>query len=407
MEKSRWLDFLSLRLKSQISLETAEKAETWALALLSLVSLGGALGAVGGGDRGEQFLDTTKVLFLFFFYALLVFGVHLFGFLQRGDRPVARLLGIRDFTSLTALSLALTFYSFILLIVAHQVASGAERMGASNFFVFLYWLVDFTALTHSLASVFFLASLFFFPKVITRWIESGSKFRYPVFGLHLTLLVLLGFGYAELIPIGSADFFGQFRTAGLFWIFIGTSLLLIGRLLHQPSVPALATLELDIASGRLERPDDILPRFKEAFTSPWLVAWTNRLSHTIAAQTEKIARYSHEAIHLVSHDVPSEIDLNQVEDRYRRAEALHQKLEKENQRFLLSIWLFDLNETARARVEELRDQFSRELRNTKLEIASVRKKIDEKLVSIKNREVPLPPPPPSPAPKASQIPAKL
>ena len=108
MEKAHWLDFLSSRLKSQISLETAQQAETWAVALLGLVCLGGALAGVAG-IRSETLIDQTKVLFLVLFYAVMIFGVHLAGLLEKGEKPIAKLLGIRDVTGLTAASLAVIF----------------------------------------------------------------------------------------------------------------------------------------------------------------------------------------------------------------------------------------------------------------------------------------------------------
>ena len=71
----------------------------------------------------------------------------------------------------------------------------------------------------------------------------------------------------------------------------------------------------------------------------------------------------------------------------------------------MGLWIFELNEVARAKVEELRELFSRELRNMKLEIVSVRKKIDEKLISLKSQGRPAPPPLPAPVVPVTAAPA--
>lgn len=401
MEKSRWLDFLSSRLRVQISLENVQKAEAWGFALLGLLTLGGALAALAG-FRSEMLTAQTKVLFLLIFYLVMVFGVHTVGLLQRGEKPMARLLGVQDFTGLLAVSSAVIFYSLIVLVVSHQAALESEAMGGSKFFGFMAWVNDLAALIQFVGCLLFVSGLFFLPKMLAGWVERGRKLRFSLLGTHAALFVFLGFGYLEMVPLGSPDFFEEFRAAGLFWIFIGASLILIGKLLRPLAVPPLASLELEIASGRLEHPEDILARLKEAFISRRLLAWLSRLSHSLASETAKIAAYSHEAIKLVGPELPSEIDLNQVEDRYRRAEALARRLERENQRFLVGVWFFDLSDSARLPVEELREQFSRELRNIKIEIASVRKRIDERLISLKSRQWPSVPPATVPTPTPSE-----
>lgn len=396
MEKSRWLDFLTPRLQSQISLENAEKAQVWAFALFGLASFGAALGAVGGNYRGSaSFFFGTKILFLILFYAILLLGVHLPGLLQKGEKPFAKLLGVRDLTSLMLVSLAVTFYSIVLLIVSHQAATGTGEYASSTFLSFMLWVNDIVIFFHTAACLLFILSLVFFPKTFAKAIEFGAKFRFALLGTHSALFLLLSLSYFQVTELGSSDFFEQLRVAGLFWIFIASSVLLIGRLLRESAVPALASLELEVATRRLDRDEDILARFKEAFISRRLVAWLGRLAHGVATKTEKLARFSHEAVSLVNREKPSEVDLGQVEDRTRRAETLHRQLEKENQRFLLSISLFDLSELSRAKVEELREMYSRELRNAKLEVASVRKRIDERLTALKNQTPVLPVPSPA------------
>ena len=92
---------------------------------------------------------------------------------------------------------------------------------------------------------------------------------------------------------------------------------------------------------------------------------------------------------MVEREKPTEMDLLQVDGRYKKADSLQRKFEREAQRFQLCLSLFDFNEAERERIEKLRDQFSRELRNSKLELASVRKRIDDKLVFIKNTHLTL------------------
>ena len=50
----------------------------------------------------------------------------------------------------------------------------------------------------------------------------------------------------------------------------------------------------------------------------------------------------------------------------------------------ISVTFLDLIEVESERVGRLHDQYSRECRNAKLELASIRKRIDEKLVALKN-----------------------
>jgi len=384
MEKPRWLDFLSARLKSQISLENGEKAQSWALALLCLICVGFAFQAVGNPE-GQSFLYGTKILFLIFFHLLLILGFYLPSLLQKGEKPLARLLGIKDFTGLMAVSLVLTFYTVVVFMLSHQTAAGTGELGVSNFFTFVAWTHFLFAGLYLLGCLFYFTSLFFFPNALVKFVERSGKSVYVFLSLHATFFFLLGFGYAEMAPIGSPTFFEQLRVAGLFWIFIVTSILLISQWLRESSVPALASLELEVASGKLERTEEILERFKEAFVLKRLSFWINRLSHTVATKGHEIAQLTHEAVNFVSREKPTEIDLRVVEERHRRADHVYKKLEKENQRFLVSLSLFELTDAERTKVEELRDQFSRELRNGKLELASVRQRIDERLVALKNQ----------------------
>jgi hypothetical protein len=388
MEKSRWLEFISSRLKSQISLENAEKAQTWGFLFLGLASLAFALQAVASGG-GSLFLYATKILFLMIFQLVILLGVYLPAILQKERQSLPRLLGIRDFTSLMLASLLLTFYSAVVSLLSFQTAAQAGEMELSNFFAFVAWIQFFVSLAYFGGCLFFLAALLLFPQALTKIAERGSKAFWALLGLHAGLFFFLSFGYSEITPIGSVSFFEQFRVAGLFWIFIVTSLFFLGKMLRGSSVSALSALELEIASGRLERQEDILARLKDAFILERLAFWVNRLSHDLATKAHQIAQWAHEGITLVQREKPTELDLRLVEDRYRRADALYKKIEKENQRFLLSVSFFVLSQSEQEKIEFLRDQFSRELRNAKLELASIRKKIDERLTALKTSQEPL------------------
>jgi hypothetical protein len=138
-----------------------------------------------------------------------------------------------------------------------------------------------------------------------------------------------------------------------------------------------------VVSGRLDRKDLIIPRLKEAFVPARFESWLKQFSKVIDEKSAEIAKYAKEAVDLIRIQKPSEIDLRQIEDRYRRAEGLYKKLEKDHQRFMVSMVFFELTDVEKEKAAFVRDLFSRELRNVKLELAGIRKLIDEKLVAIK------------------------
>jgi hypothetical protein len=276
--------------------------------------------------------------------------------------------------------------------LSYQAATGLEEAGLSPFFGFVSWTNFLLSFFYLGSCLFYFAGLFFFPGALVKLAERSGKSAYVFLALHLAFFFLLGFGYSEISPIGSPGFFEHFRIAGLFWIFIGTSVLFLGKLLKESFVPALAVLELEVASGKLERSEEILGRLKGAFIFRRLSSWLDRLSRTVTAKAHEIAQLTHDAVALVSREKPTEIDLRLVEDRYRRADNVYKKLEKENQRFLLSLSLFETTESENEKINERKDQFSRELRNAKIELAGVRKRIDERLVALKNSQTALRPP---------------
>ncbi len=382
MEKSEWLDFLCVKLRSQISFESSQKTQNWLLALLGFAALGFALNAVQLlEDRAHLF--ATKILFLILFHALMTLGFYLPQLSAKGEKPAARLFRIHDFIVLRSISIAASAYAVMVAMLSFQISKMAGESNMSPFFGFTVWVNVMASIFYVALSLFQLLGIAWFPGAVVKWSEKSAKTA-PIFlGVHAVLFFLLGFGYSEVSVIGSVSFFAHFRIVGLFWIFIVSSLLLTGRVFQSSSLASLSALEMEVVSGKLTKHEDILVRFKEAFVSRRLSAWVSRLSHRVATDSHQIAQHSHEAVTLVAHNKPSELDLRQVEDRYRRAEQLYKKLEKENQKFILTLSFLDLSEVGRERAEGLRDLFSRELRNAKLELAGVRKRIDDKLTSLK------------------------
>ncbi len=400
MENKNWLTFLTNKLRAQISLETAAKVQTWAFALVAVMALGMGFHAVSQ-PAGENFLNNTKILFLILSHLFVLFCFYFPAVLEKGDHPVARLLGIRNLTSLVLNAVTLTFLAVVLTMLSFQVVSALGRASASSFFSLVAWVNFVLSASYLAGGIFYFASLFLFPQAMVRLIEKGSRVSYALLGVHAALALLLGLGYSEAVGLGSQTFFEQFRIAGVFQIALGALLFFVGNVLKESSVPGLSNLEFEVASGRLERNEDILVRYKEAFVSRRLSAWIKNLSHRVASLAHEVAAYTHEALTTVTQGKPSELDLRKVEERYKKADQVYRRLDKDNQRYLLCVSFFDLTEAEREHIETLKDQFSRQLRNAKLELASVRKRIDEKLTALKTEL-------PSPAPQLSveQIPAE-
>ncbi|MBN1688000.1 MAG: hypothetical protein JW893_02775 [Candidatus Omnitrophica bacterium] len=385
MEKNRWLEFLSSKIKSEVSLDTAGKVQNWGIALMGLVSFGFALDIVReAGSR--TFLFGSKVLFMVLFHLILLLGVYLPGLLQRGEKPIARLLGLRDFTSLVFVTLALLVTTAIPLALNIQVLQAAGSLRVSGYFVFMMWACFAVSLLYVVLFLFSLVGFAFFPQAVIKVLEKGKKVVPVLFGVHSALFIFLVAAYWEITAVGSPVFMEHLRVTGLFWMSLMAFALLVGRILREGPVRHLMALESEIVSGRLERHEDILVRFKESYVPARFSFWLNRISHRVGVRSHEIAECAHETVSLIARKKPSETDLRKVEEDYKRANGVYKKLEKENQRFLICAALLDVEEVARGKMEELKDQFSRELRHAKLELASVRKKIDDKLVQIKNAE---------------------
>ncbi|OGW78452.1 MAG: hypothetical protein A2Z83_04705 [Omnitrophica bacterium GWA2_52_8] len=382
MDKLRWAEFLAAKLKSQIDLEASERLQAWGLGLLSLCVLGYSFGAVASSSG--EFIFTSKIMFLVLFHALMAVGVYLPSFLQRGEKPLAHFFHVRDFTSLVFAGAFLSFYAIIIFMLSTQILSQLGEGEFSNFHHIIFWINAVFSFLYVGACLFFCAGLALWPSVVSKIWEKGSRWQIAFLMTHVVLFSGIGFAHGGLIPLGSPVFLREFFVTALFWVAIVSSLLFAAHLWTESSIPALADLELEVATGRLQRSEDILPRYKQAFLLKRLVSWVNRISRKVATQAHEIAGHAHEAVRLVGAEQPSEIDLRLVEERYRKAESTYKKLEKLNHRFSVSISFFNLSEVEREKVEELNNLFSRECRNAKLELASVRKRIDEKLTSLKN-----------------------
>lgn len=384
MEKNDWLSFLSSRLKSQISLENFERFQTWLLAFVCIFSLGAAFKEISQ-TANRDFIFETKVLFIILVHTFALLGFYVPALLERGQKTAARILNLRNFSSLIMNAAGLIALAVIFSQVSHQIFSGLAARDAAGFVMFVSGANMVFYYAYLACGIFFFASLAFFPQALVAAAEkAGSRVQYVVAGTHLGLLILLGFSYAGVVEIGSASFFEQFRLAGLFLIALGGAAFLVGRFLKESAVPAIAALEFEVSSGRLERHEDILERYSEAFVSRKLFAWLARYRHSVASKSHDIASYTHEAVSLVDQRKPTETELRKVEDCYKKADQICRRLGRENNRFMVAATFFDVNEIERAEIEAIKDEFSRQLRNAKLELVSVRKRIDEKLVALKN-----------------------
>lgn len=384
MDSARWLEFTSSKIRSQISYENARKAENWAVALLSGLSLAGAFGAVGAQESSSPVLFGSKVLFLIFFHAFMTLGVFLPAVLQKGQKPFSKLAGIRDYTSLLVIGLIITFYFGITAAVSWQAAFGLPKYSEySGIFKFVLGLNVVPALFYLGAAIMGFWGLAAFPAGYQKFLEGMAKGAKALLAAHAGFLFLLFIAYTELSAVGSPTFFQHLHIAGLFWVSMACALFLAGRLLQPSFVNTLSGLELEIASGRFERAELILFRYKEIFVSKRLDLWLHRASRVLSERAHEIASNSHDAVKAVSGEKPSEIDLRLVEERFRKAESQAKKLELEYNRFTLNHSLWVLNEVEQIKTDELRDQFSKESRNAKLEIASVRKRIDERLIALR------------------------
>ena len=401
MEKGNWIGFLASKIQSQIQLENARKMRTILLGLVSVGVLGYSLNAVGHFS-GRMFFQTSKLMFILFYHGLMVLMVYLPMQLRKGEKSLAGFWGIKDFTGLVLISSGMAFYSLIALLLSFQIAGVAGDLSSAGFLAVVAWLNVAVLFFYAAGFAVFFAGLLWFPAFLSKGVPFVSRSVPVLMGIHAVLLALLGSGYTDNVKLGSPAFFEQFFVMALFWAFIVGSLLFLGRLLDDSAIPALSALELDLFSGKAEKEQEILERYRNAYTPARFSAWIDRLSGQSVTLAKDIRRYAQEAIALVSREKPTEIDLYQVEDRYKRAESLCKRLEKSGQRFQAGISVMDTHVLQQAKIEYLRDQYSRDSRNARLELAGVRKRIDERLVALKNAAIAeaaamVPPAPPTQA----------
>lgn len=384
MEKNRWLEFISGKIKSQIALENSHKLQTWGFALLFIFSLGLAFSTVGTMQR--TYLFGTKVLFCILANAIVALAFYLPSLLQRGENSAPQFLGVRDFTGLILTSLTLLFCCAVVLTVSFQVIDGAKMQRMSGFFTTIAWINVALGVIYAVKGILFFMGLSMFPGFLKKASEQMQKAAIVFAVLHGVVAVCFSFSYHKLYPLGTPQFFDQFRLAGLFWLALGAGVFFVGKMIRESVNEPLQNLEFDIASGSIEKKDDVMARFRQAFVSNRLSDWLAKLSHGVATRSHEIARNLHEAVSLVSRQKPAESDLRRVEDSYKKAASLCRKIEKQNNKFLICLALFSLSEAEKEAADELQDQFSKELRNAKLELSSVRKRIDNKLVHLKDAQ---------------------
>jgi len=395
MEKKNWLSFINTKLRSQISLDGFLRAETWGFALVAFFALGAGFQAVAQ-SMGAAYLYETKILFLVLGHILIGLFFYLPILLEKGAKPVSRGLGIRHFTGLILSMMMLVLVAVVLVMLSYQVLMASREREISSFFMVTLGANLFLTVCYLILGAFFFVSLGFFPQGMARLADRFAKAVAVMFGVHLTAAFLLALGYSEMVAIGGQRFFEEFRLAGIFWTGLLSLLFFVGSYLRESPSTALSDLELEVAFGKLERSEDILVRYKEAFVSPRLGHWLSGFSHAAASHAHQIAAHAHEAVQLVGQKKPTELDLRKVEEEYKRADLSYRKLEKDYHRYLVCVSFFEVAEADRAKMEELRDLFSKELRNAKIELASVRQRIDEKLVSLKN----------TPPPAATEVPVE-
>ncbi|MSR77702.1 MAG: hypothetical protein EXS63_05690 [Candidatus Omnitrophica bacterium] len=385
MQKESWLQIISDRIKTQLSLEGGRKIQTWAVALAGLVALMMAVNVMTGSPA-RAVLEQTKVLFLVLFHLILVLAVYLPEWLQKGDKVLPRLFGVRDFTSLVFVALALMLVSFYVFSLSYQNATNLGDDPRLGFLIFNAWANVSVSGFYLAGFIFYFSSILFFPKALTHVLDRMGNRPIVFLSIHVGMFLLGYFSYSGIVEIGSGNFFEQLRLAGLFWIFAGSLVFLVGKILEESSVGSLNALHMEVASGKLERSEDILSRIKQAFISKRLSFWLSRISLETAKKSHEIAQYLHQSVSIIEQGRPSESQLTQMEERYRRSNQIFKKLDQSHQRFLLNISFFSLLDVEREKVDDLKDQFSKELRHAKLELASVRKRIDDKLHAMKDSE---------------------
>lgn len=379
-----WIELLSSKIRAQIALDNARKAETWALLILSFACLGFALDGLRPIGSGT-YIFSAKILFLAAFHFILLAAVYLPALLQKREKAWASFFGIKDVTGLGFIGGLVLFQLAVVNSLAFQAASGAGNfVDGSAFSAFLLW-VNFLFTGTLLATLAWcVLAACFFTGLKSRGFWPGKKVFFTFLGFHVLLPVLLLFGYADVVALGSVPFFEQFRVVAFFWGALGAWLLLAAKALRQSPLNAFQDLELETASGNARGDAEILTRLQDALVSERFAAWLGAEQASFAAVAGQMVQSTREAVNGVTRKTLAETDIRKVEDHYKKAESLSRKLEKKYQRFLLLISFLDLNPRETERAASLRDLFSRDLRHSKLELATIRRGLDEILLSSAN-----------------------
>ncbi len=375
MQKDSWPAFISEKIRIQVTVENARKVQTWAFGVLALVMMMQSAAAFNN-IPGRAFLLLTQFLFVTAFHILLSLGVYLPQKLQKGAKVFSRMLSLRDFTSLIFMTLSLGAITAIVFQASFQVIHGAEELQATGMMIFFSWANLLTAGIYLAGFVLMWAGMIFMPGFLARSFEKLSG-RPGVFALlHGVLAVMSLISYSHAVEIGSAPFFEQFRLVVLFWMTLVAVVSWMARVLEESSLPALQSLELEIASSKIERSEDVLFRFKQAFMSRRLIHWVEKLAEGLAKISDEISQCLQQCVTVAAQAKPTEAQLAWMEDRYRRAVSRTGRMARHQQKFLLALSFLNLLEVEEEQVETLKDAFSKEIRHAKLEVAGVRKKLD-------------------------------
>ncbi len=385
MQKDSWLPFISEKIRAQISIENGRRVQTWAFGILALFALTNLVAGLIN-IPGKAFLIMTQVLFVAAFHLILSFGIYLPEHLQKGEKYLSRAFGIRDFTSLIFMSLVLAFVVYIVFNASYAIIHDGEELRASAVLAVANWLNVIAAGLYLGGFALYLGGLLFLPRFLTRVIDQLGKQPLIFMITHGVLFLLTWSGYSQVVEIGSGTFFEQVKLVTLFWVFSTSFVFWVSRLLQESPLQALSSLEMDAASGKLDRSDDLLEQFQQAFISRRFNHWLERLSQQLGKVADEITLRLQDCIAVVNQSKPTEAQLGWMEDRYRKAVAKSSQLERRQQKFLLALSFLNLLDVEREKVETLKDQFSKETRHAKLELAGVRKKIDEKLQTLKESE---------------------
>lgn len=378
-----WIDFLSVRIQSQIRKEISDRAHTWALGLLSLVALVFTLSNIKAAP-GPADLFASKLLTLVLFQPVVFFAFFLPNILDAKSKPVSRFLGIRDFSEFIFSGISLVFFLYIICTVNFQVGAAAAKFKLPGLTTVFIW-------THFALSAGYLISLlthfagYFFAPAVSLKLSSLREKLYPILaGLHAVFFLILGLGYNELLPIGSKPFFSHLLVAAPFFIFTLSFLAFRGAVSKESPVASLENLHLDLQRGSLLNEKLIQARIEDAFISNRFADWISQISYQTDTQAQGISALTNQILSTVQHGLPRELDLQLVEDHYKKAAAMLKKCEKAALRFSYSTKYLTTDALALTFIEEITDQFAREIRNARLDLASIRRQIDEHLVTLKN-----------------------